>query len=620
PVHYETSQEFFLALDRNGKLRTKEVEQLYCAHDKMFLADRYVKGRCPVCASADARGDQCEKCGSSLEPLLLKEPRCGICGRVPMVKTTKHWFLPLGEFQPLLEQWLASKPEWKDNVMNYCRGWFKEGLRDRAITRDYDWGVPVPLPGAKGKVLYVWFDAPIGYISSTKEWARNIGQPDRWRDYWCNKDCELIHFIGKDNIVFHAIFWPAMLMGVGGYNLPTQIPANEFLNLEGRKLSTSRNYAVWLPDYLSKWPADLLRYALAANLPEGKDADFSWNEFQRLNNDELADILGNFINRTLTFVTARFGGVIPAPGTLSDADRQMHADLKTGGEEVGALINAFKIRQATARVMDITRTANRYFDAAQPWHTRKTDPARCQATLHVCCQVIRTLAVYFHPFIPFSAERIWNMMKQPGTVAQQSWLTAADPAPLAGVKLDTPEILFRKLEDADLAEEHARLTAVVAEIEAQEKVDRQPSAGASAAAAASEGAARRGQSSAAAAVAPKGSSPDLPASSVKISIDEFAKIDLRVAKVLTAESIPKADKLLRLTLSIGAETRQVVAGIAKHYRPEELAGKTVVLVANLQPAKLRGIESQGMILCADDGGTLSLITVEREAAAGSKVK
>ena len=591
PVHHATSQEFFLALHRAGKLVVKETQQLYCARDKMFLADRYVQGGCPQCGNADARGDQCEKCGSSLDPLTLISPRCGICGTAPETRSTKHWFLPMGRFQAELEAWLATKSDWKDNVMNYCHGWFREGLKDRAITRDLDWGVPVPLPEAAGKVLYVWFDAPIGYISATKEWAQKIGDPERWRKYWCNPDCELIHFIGKDNIVFHAVFWPATLMGVGGYNLPTNIPANEFLNLEGRKLSTSRNYAVWLPDYLKKFPPDLLRYALAANLPETKDADFSWNEFLRLNNDELADILGNFINRSLTFVEKHCGRRIPPLGTLAERDRQMLADVAQGGSEAGALIDACKIRAATARVMDIARAANRYFDAAQPWHTRTADFAQCQTTLHVCCQVIRSLAVYLHPFMPFTADRIWGILGLAGKVTDTRWNDAGTPAEIAGRTLGPVEILFRKLEESDLREERARLAASVARMEAQE----QPAA-------------------------PAPASAPVVEQPRTITIEEFSKIDLRVAKVVAAEAVPKADRLLKLTLSLGNEQRQVVAGIAKHYEPAGLVGKHVIVVANLQPAKLRGIESQGMILAADDGTRLTLVTLERDAAPGSKVK
>jgi methionyl-tRNA synthetase len=376
PLHLETSQEFFLALHSQGKLTVKDIKQLYCPQDKMFLADRYVHGTCPVCGHPDARGDQCEKCGAWLDALTLKEPRCAVCGTAPVIEETTHWYLPMGRFQQKLEDWLGSKEGWKDNVLNYCRGWFKEGLKDRAITRDLDWGVPVPLPEGEGKVLYVWFDAPIGYISATKEWAGQQGTPERWRDYWCDPECEIIHFIGKDNIVFHAVFWPVMLMEVGGYTLPAQVPANEFLNLEGRKLSTSQNYAVWVPDYLERFPPDILRYTLACNLPETKDADFSWKQFQACNNDELADILGNFVNRTLSFICKYLDARIPAGNTLNADDTQVLKEVGQLGEEIGALIDSYHIRAATSRMMDVARAGNRYFDAQQPWRTRKSDRDR----------------------------------------------------------------------------------------------------------------------------------------------------------------------------------------------------------------------------------------------------
>ncbi len=582
PLHHKTSQEFFLALHKKGKLKEKEIKQLFCPEDKMYLADRYVNGICPKCGADDARGDQCEKCGSWLDPLSLKNPKCAICGAEPIVKITKHWYLPMADFQPELETWLKQKKNWKDNVMNYCNGWFKEGLRDRAITRDLDWGIPVPLPDAEGKVMYVWFDAPIGYISSTKEWAEKIGQPDLWKDYWQNPNCELIHFIGKDNIVFHAIFWPATLMEVGGYNLPTQIPANEFLNLEGRKLSTSKNYAVWLPDYLEKFDPDLLRYALAANLPENKDTDFSWKQFQKCNNNELADILGNFVNRTLTFVNKYCDGIIPPAKNISELDSNVLNEVVEISAEAGELIDSFKIRAATAKVMDIARAGNRYFDSAQPWQTRKTDFEACQTTLNICCRLIRTLAICFHPFIPFSSDKIWTMMGLDGNPSDEHWQDVAKEIDLAGIKLGKTEIIFKKIDDEELQPEIDRLEKIVAEMEQKNNV---------------EGITLMPQ----------------------ISFDEFGKTDLRVAKILTAEPVPKTKKLLKLSLSIGTEKKQVVAGIAEFYKPEELPGRKVILVANLVPVKLRGIESQGMILAANAPDGLSLVTVDKNVPEGSKV-
>ena len=523
PIHHKTSQEFFLALHEKGKLNVKEIKQLYCPEDKMYLADRYVNGICPKCGAKDARGDQCEKCGSWLDPLSLKEPKCAICGADPIVKTTKHWYLPMGDFQPSLEKWLKQKEDWKDNVKNYCNGWFKEGLRDRAITRDLDWGVPVPLPDADGKVMYVWFDAPIGYISSTKEWAEKIGKPEIWKDYWQNPDCELIHFIGKDNIVFHAIFWPATLIEVGGYNLPTQIPANEFLNLEGNKLSTSKNYAVWLPDYLKKFKPDLLRYTLAANLPENKDTDFSWKQFQKCNNNELADILGNFINRTLTFVNKYCDGIIPKAESLSNLDTQVLNETTLIAAEAGELINSFKIRAATSRVMDIARAGNRYFDSAHPWQTRKTDFESCRTTLNVCCRLIRTLAICFNPFIPFSSDQIWSMMGFEGKASDIHWQDASKKIDLAGIKLGKTEIIFKKIDDDELQPEIDRLEKIIAETEKN--------------------------------VPPEGITL-LP----QITFDEFGKTDLRVAKIITAEAVPKTKKLLKLSIDLGSEKNRSLRG------------------------------------------------------------
>jgi methionyl-tRNA synthetase len=600
PVHHKTSQEFFLTLQQKKKLAVRETTQLFCPQDAMFLSDRYVRGTCPVCGNPDAKGDQCEKCGSSLDPLTLKNPLCALCGTAPIIKPTKHWYLPLGDYQPQLEAWLAEKKDWKDNVRNYCKGWFKEGLRERAITRDLDWGVPVPVPEAKGKVLYVWFEAPIGYISATKEWAAQQGDADRWREYWCNPSCELVHFIGKDNIVFHAIFWPAMLMDMHGYILPTQIPANEFLNLEGRKLSTSRNFAVWLPDYLQRFPPDLLRYALAANLPETKDTDFSWKQFQSCNNDELADILGNLVNRTLTFVQRYCDGCIPPAGSFNAADNAMLAEIETAGEELTGLINTFKIRAATARMMDLARAANRYFDASQPWATRTSDGKRCKTTLHVCCQVLRSLAVFMQPFLPFSATALWKMLGLDGCATDVRWVKAYRPGNIAGIKLGELSILFRKLEDADIQPEVDALAAALARIEQKERAQAPPPAAAAPAAAP------------VAPVAPRGDK--------LIGIDEFSRVELRVAEIVAAEAVPKATKLLKLTVSLGTEQRTVVAGIAKQYTPAQLLGKKVVLVANLAPATLRGVQSQGMVLAASDGDHLALLTLDRDMPVGSVVR
>ncbi len=589
PLHHETSQEFFLALYNKGLLVEKTVKQLYCPKCKRFLADRYVEGTCPHCGAPGARGDQCEKCGNWIDPLTLIEPKCMICGSTPVVRETRHFFLPLGRFQDQLRAWLDSKTDWKDNVRNFCYGWLDKGLEDRAVTRDLNWGVRVPLKGYEDKVLYVWFDAPIGYISSTKEWALKKGEPDLWREYWQAEDTELIHFIGKDNIVFHAIVWPAILMGVGGYILPSQIPANEFLNLEGRKLSTSRNYAVWLGEYLDKFPPDPLRYCLAVNAPETKDSDFSWRDFQARNNNELADILGNFVHRTLTFVQRFFNGRVPERGELAAEDEQMLKVLQEAPTRIGRNLEKFEVRKAVREFMEVARAANRYFDSQEPWRTARENRARCATTLNVCVQAVRALAVLGHPFIPFSAAKMWRMLDLPGSVEDEIWDEAGALPVEAGKPLGKVEILFQKIPDEVIEQEVAKLRKIAEEMEAESKET-------------------------AAGFVPK------PVQGT-ISYEDFAKIDLRVAKVLEAERVPKTDKLLRLVIDLGTEKRQIVAGMAEFYKPEEMVGKLVIVVANLAPRKLRGLESKGMLLAAeDDQGNLALLTVENDMPPGAKIR
>ncbi|MCK4966121.1 methionine--tRNA ligase, partial [bacterium] len=381
-LHYETSQEIFLTLYKKNYLAEKKIKQFYCTHDKMFLSDRYVEGICPHCQTPGARGDQCEACGKWIEQTTLTEPQCKLCGNAPEIRETKHWFFKFGEFQDKLKKWINAKKDWKENVINFCNGWFNEGLQDRAVTRDLDWGIPVPLDEAKGKVLYVWFDAPIGYISSTKEWAQKKGDPDLWKKYWMNENTKLIHFIGKDNIVFHAIFFPAMLMGCGDYVIPENVPANEFLNIEGSKLSTSKNYAVWLNDYLDKFPPDPLRYCLSTILPESKDSDFSWKTLQARNNYELADILGNFINRTFIFAQKYFDNKIPQPSELRQEDRAMLETCRKSYGTVGGYIEKYQMRNAVKEMMDVARAANKYFNDEGPWKTVKDDKERCAATIY----------------------------------------------------------------------------------------------------------------------------------------------------------------------------------------------------------------------------------------------
>ncbi len=584
PVHHKTAQDFFLQLHNKGFMTPKEIEQFYCEHDQMFLADRYVEGECPYCHYPEARGDQCENCGKWLEPNQLINPACKICGNKPVIRQTFHYFFKLKEFQKQLENWIGSKPEWRSNVVNFCNNWFREGLEDRAVTRDLKWGVPVPLEDAKDKVLYVWFEAPIGYISSTKEWAEKIGQPDRWKDYWLDpENTKLVHFIGKDNIVFHAIIFPAMLMGYGGYVLPAEVPANEFLNIKGLKFSTSRGFALWVDEFLKKYPADSLRYTLAINMPETRDADFSWEEFQAKHNNELADILGNFVNRTFTFVRNYFDSSIPACGTLDDLDKELQDKLIKSREDIGELIDKFQFKEATRRFMDTARFANKYFNDQEPWKTRKSDPEKCATTLHLCCQAAYDLALLMHPILPFSSHKIWKMLQQEGKPEEIDWSEIGKMTLKEGQKIGELEILFEKIPDK----------TIKAEIEQLKQIEQKA------------GAAKSEQE-------PAEQEP-------LISIDDFRKVQLKTARVLEAERLKGADKLLKLKIKVGDETRQLIAGVAQHYTPEEMVGKTIIIVANLQPAKIRGVESQGMLLAVNDGKGLSLVTSDRPMDSGKPV-
>ncbi len=584
PLHHQTAQEFFLELYKKGILKEKTTKQLYCENDKMFLADRYVEGICPVCGSPGARGDQCEKCGSWLEQTDLIEPKCKICGSTPIIKDTSHWYLPLGDFQKRLEEWISTKTHWKENVKQYVQSWFREGLQDRAVTRDLHWGVKVPIEGVQGKVIYVWFDALLGYISSTKEWAQKIGQPEKWREYWQNPETRLIHFIGKDNIVFHCIVFPAMLMAWNDgrddkFILPDNVPANEFLNLEGKKLSTSRNYAVWLNEYLEKFEPDPLRYALASILPETKDTDFSWREFQARNNNELADILGNFVNRTLTFAKKYFENKVPEIFELENIDNEMISKLKEYADKIAENYENFKIRDGVFETMNLARHANKYFNDTEPWRTIKENPKRASTAINICLQTVRALAILFEPVLPFSARKIWKMLNLNDDIVKSGWDSAYQLSLKPGHQLGEPEILFRKIEDSEIEEEIKKLKIASGEI-TEEKIEFKP----------------------------------------QITIEEFQKIDIRVADVVECERVKNSEKLLKLKVKIGNEERQIVAGIGKHYSPEELVGKKVIVVANLKPAKLMGIESQGMLLAAVKDEKLTLITTLGEIESGSQVR
>ncbi|MDZ7331422.1 MAG: methionine--tRNA ligase [candidate division KSB1 bacterium] len=581
PLHHKISQEFFLKLHAKGYLSEKTVTQLYCEHCGRFLADRYVEGTCPICHAPGARGDQCDACGRSIDQIQLINPICVTCGNRPVIRETRHWFLNLKSLQPKIKAWLDTKTHWKENVKNFCAGWFKTGLEDRAVTRDLRWGVPVPLPGYEDKVLYVWFDAPIGYISSTVEWAQKIGQPDKWKEYWQDSSTRLIHFIGKDNIVFHAIIWPLILMGHGDYILPDNIPANEYLNLEGNKISTSRNYAVWLDEYLAKFPADPLRYCLAANAPETKDADFSWKEFQQRNNNELADILGNFINRSLTFLKRHFHNAVPTPGPLDELDREMLSRLAQAPEDIGNLFENFEVRKAVAAFMDLARFANKYFNDQQPWITVKQQPEKCATTFYVCAQVLKGLAILMEPVLPFSARELWQMLNMSTPLADCRWEDAGQPNVPIGHRLNQPKILFNKLEDEIIEAEIKKLQAITNK--SQKKTEE-------------------------------------PLMLEKIPYEQFQKVELRVATVVEAEKVEKADKLLKMKIDLGNEQRTIVAGIALHYTPEQMIGKQIVVVANLEPAKIRGIESNGMLLAAvSDDQKLSLIVPEKLMPNGTAI-
>lgn len=590
PLHHRTTQEFFADLHARGILREKREKQFFDPRAQKFLPDRYVEGTCPVCGAPDARGDQCEKCGSYLSPMELVNPRSKLSGETPEVRETSHWYFPLGSFQERLEAYIRERntlEPWKDNVLNYCRGWFKDGLQDRAVTRDLDWGVPVPVPGYEQKVVYVWFDAVLGYVSSTREWAGKDPATRSWERYWLSPSTKYVAFIGKDNVVFHCIVFPAMLMAWNDthhdkYVLPHNVPANEFLNFEGQKFSKSRGWGIDLAEFLDRFPADPLRYYLGVSLPEYRDSDFTWKEFQAKNNNELADIFGNLVNRTLAFCHRTFGGIVPTPGPMDERDRAMLADLARTPGAAGELIEAYRFRDAIAEVMNLARSGNKYFNDTEPWKTAKSDLQRCATTLHVCLQVVRGLSILMSPVVPHACQRLWTMLGLEGSVDVQSWEGAGRPELGAGHRLDTPAILFVKIEDE----------MIQRELDLLGPSDAHPPAVPSA-------------------------SPAKPT----VTLDDFKKVDLRVATVIAAERVPKSDKLLKLQVTVGQEHRQVVAGIAQHYTPEQLVGKDVVVVFNLQPAKLMGLESQGMLLAAsDDAGHLVFLTPAGRIASGSIVK
>lgn len=588
PVHHQTGQEFFLEFYRQKLLIEKSEKQLYCEKDRMFLADRYVEGTCPVCGNPEARGDQCEKCGTWLEQTQLINPKCKICGTKPVVRETKHWYFPLGRFQTRLEEYVSSR-KWKENVRSYIDSWLKEGLEDRAVTRDLHWGIPVPLQGYENKVLYVWFEAVLGYISSTKELSQKRNEPNFWKKYWQDEGTRYVAFIGKDNIVFHTLIFPAMLMAWndGGklrYILPDAVPANEFLNFEGKKFSKSRGWGIDLKDFIEIFPPDTLRYALALNLPESRDSDFYWKDFQARVNNELADTLGNFVNRTLQFIQRYYDGKVPQSGRMSDLDKWALGRMEEAPKSVGKLFDDFKFRDGVIEAMSLARSANKYFNDSEPWRTRKENPDQCATTMNMCAQLARSLAILLSPVIPFGAEEIWKMLKLEGSASTAKWDSAAKLEVESGKQIGELKILFGKIEDSVIAEQ-IRKTA--------------------------------GDEVTAAAVP----EPSFPPIKPQISIDDFRKVDLRVGKILSCERVEKSEKLLRLEVQIGEEKRQIVAGISKHYKPEDLVGKNIIVVANLAPVKLMGLESSGMLLAAStEDGKLTILTTASDIDSGSMVR
>ena len=576
-VHCETASEFFRTLYDKGEFVEKTSMQYYDEKAHTFLADRYITGECPHCHAEGAYGDQCEKCGTSLSPTDLINPKSAISGSKPVMRETKHWYLPLDKHEAWLRQWiLEDHKEWRNNVYGQCKSWLDMGLQPRAVSRDLDWGIPVPVEGAEGKVLYVWFDAPIGYISNTKELL-----PDSWETWWKDPETRLVHFIGKDNIVFHCIVFPAMLKAEGSYILPDNVPSNEFLNLEGDKISTSRNWAVWLHEYLRDFPGkqDVLRYVLTANAPETKDNDFTWKDFQARNNNELVAVYGNFVNRALQLTQKYYDGVVPACGELTEYDRQTLDEFKDVKAKVEELLDAFKFRDAQKEAMNLARIGNKYIADSEPWKVVKTDPERVKTIIYISLQLTANLAIAFEPFLPFSSEKLRKMLN----MESFEWNRLGRTDLLqAGHRLAKPELLFEKIEDD------------VIEAQVQKLLDTKKA----------------------------NEEANYKAKPIRenIAFEDFQKLDIRVGTVLECTKVPKADKLLCFKIADGLENRTIVSGISKFYKPEELVGKQVCFIANLAPRKLKGIESQGMILSAlNYDESLSVITVDREVKPGSEV-
>lgn len=576
-IHYETASQFFRKLYDQGEFIEKTASQYYDEEAGCFLADRYITGTCPHCANENAYGDQCEKCGTSLSPTDLINPRSTISGSAPVMRDTLHWYLPLDKYEPWIRKWILEEhTEWKSNVYGQCKSWLDQGLQPRAVSRDLDWGVPVPVEGAEGKVLYVWFDAPIGYISATRELT-----PD-WEKYWKDPGTRMIHFIGKDNIVFHCIIFPAMLKAEGSYILPDNVPANEFLNLESDKISTSRNWAVWLHEYLVDFPGkqDSLRYALCASAPETKDNDFTWKEFQARNNNELVAILGNFVNRTLVLTGNYYKGVVPSPGPMTDYDTTTISSITSCRENVESNLDTFKFRQALAEAMNLARLGNKYLADTEPWKVVKTDPDRVKTIMYISLQITANLAILLEPFLPFSMSKLRGWLG----IADLSWDAAgrSDLLP-PGHTVSSGELMFSKVEDAEI------------ERQVQKLLDT-----------------KRANEAAGASVIPQKDD---------VSFEEFNTMDIRTATILEAEKVPRTTKLIRLKVDTGIDVRTIVSGIAEHFNAEELPGKNITVIVNLAPRTIKGIESRGMVLLAEDeNGKLDFVIPEKKIKNGSPVK
>ena len=587
PIHHQTASDFFKDLYNKGGFVEETTEQLFDAEAQQFLADRFVVGTCPKCGNTESYGDQCEQCGTSHNATDLISPKSTLSGSTPVRKQTKHWFLPLDQHEEWLKDWILTqhKSDWKPNVFGQCKSWIDDGLRPRAVTRDLDWGIPVPVDKAEGKVLYVWFDAPIGYISATKEWAQNNGVD--WAPYWQDEQTKLVHFIGKDNIVFHCIIFPSMLKAHGGYILPDNVPANEFLNLEGDKISTSRNWAVWLHEYLLDFPdqQDVLRYVLTANAPETKDNDFTWADFQARNNNELVAIFGNFINRVTVLTHKYYKGETPTPNALLAEDQLVLDQLKAYPKVIGDSLERYRFREAQSELMNVARVGNKYLADAEPWKLIKSDPERTATIMYIALQIASALAVLSEPFLPFTSKKLKQSLGLDSLPSQLNWAQIAEAStylPQGHIIAQSP-LLFRKIEDEEMELQRNKL--------AQTKMNNQ-------------------------------SMEDThnPQKEL-VNFDDFTKMDLRVGTIMSAVKMPKANKLLVLKVDVGVDQRTIVSGIAEHFSPEEIIGKQVCVLLNLAPRAIRGTESQGMILMAEDAdGTLCFVSPEQLIKPGSTIR